>query len=165
MPTITELGIREGQRAFCFGIEKRMRFGDSIGTMGGLHLEDAMADPTVTVRFALIELVKRGKCSDLFRIICTNYFDWSNLDRRDFPDILKTKDITSIHNLFPHFIIDGIGPESKKELYVGVTPTTEPFENRSDLVTPEGDKVGEFFVNNEGMTWYLEEGIIQRIQS
>jgi len=165
MPTITELGIREGQRAFCFNVQKRMRIGNSIGTLGGLHLEDAMADPYVTVEFALVELVKRGECSDLFRIICTNYFDWSNLDRTDFPDVLKTKDITSIHNLFPNFIVDGIGPEPRIDLSVGVTPSNEPFENRTDLVTPGGDRAGEFFVNNEGMTWYLEEGTIQTIQS
>ena len=165
MPTITELGIREGQRAFCFNIEKRTRIGNSIETMGGLHLEDAMVDPDVTVEFALVELVKRGECSDLFRILCTNYFDWPNLDRRDFPDVLKTKDITSIHNLFPNFIIDGIGPEPRRDLSVGVTPTNEPFENRTKLITPEGNIVGEFFVNKEGMTWYLEQGTIQTIQS
>ena len=133
--------------------------------MGGLHLEDAMADPTLTVKFALVELIKRGESADLFRIICTNYFDWLTLDRTAFPDVLKTKDITSIHSLFPNFIVDGIGPEHGGDLSVGVTPTNVPFENRTDLVTPEGNIAGEFFVNNEGMTWYLEEGIIQTIQS
>ena len=113
MPTIKELGLQEGQQVFCFGVEKQQPSG---GVVGGLHLADAMADPTTKVKFALVQLIKRGELSDLLRIIATNYFDWSNIDRRDFPDVVKTKDVTSIHSLYPNYIIDGVGPKIRTEL-------------------------------------------------
>lgn len=153
MPTIKELGIREGQQVFCFAVEREMPSG---GTMGGLHLADAMADPNVTVQFAQVELLKRGKLSNLYRIICTNHFSWTNIDRSDFPDVIKTEDITSLHNGFPNYIVDGIGPEIKQELSVGIPPTDEPFEKRSNLMNPEGEIVGELIVNNQGLSWTLE---------
>lgn len=161
MPTIKELGLTEGQQVFCFAVERKMPFS---GTIGGLHLADAMADPNVIVKFAQVELLKRGKLADLFRIICTNHFSWTNIDRTDFPDVIKTKDITSIHNGFPNYIVDGIGPEIEQELSVDISPTDGPFEKRSNLMNPEGEIVGELIVNNQGLSWTLEMGKVKSLK-
>ncbi len=155
MPTIKELGLQEGQQVFCFGVEKETPPG---AVLDGLHLGNAMADPATKVKFALVKLIKRGKLSDLLGIICTNSFDWAGIDHRDFPDVVKTKNITSIHNLYPNYIADGVGPKIPTELSICVVATNRPFENRSNLVTPEGEIVGELVVNNQGMSmsWNLE---------
>jgi hypothetical protein len=151
MPTTKELGLEIGERVFFFGARKHT----SLLEIGGLSLEDAKADPSVKVEFALLELIKQGNLSDLFKIIYATDYKFPGIDERDFPNIPKAKDTTTVHNLYPNYIIDGIGPEPHVILSQGVIKTDELFENRSDLLTPEGIVVGELRVNNQGISWVI----------